>query len=151
MPSHWQCFPLHLASLCVWHTDSEFPSQILFSLKIYLFEREKVWACESGVGEEGENPQADSLSAETDAGLPPRTLRSYLEPKSRVKCSIDWATKAPQPQIFLTIRYLELIFANAFKKGRYLYWFRAKSAYCLHFLSLCSGPQGPGSMWSSEI
>lgn len=33
VPSHWQCFPLHLASPCAWHTDSEFPSQIFLTVK----------------------------------------------------------------------------------------------------------------------
>ena len=30
-------------------------------------------------------------------GLHPRSLRSWLEPKSRVDCSTDWVIQAPQP------------------------------------------------------
>lgn len=33
VPSHWQCFLLHLASLWAWHTESEFPSQIFLTVK----------------------------------------------------------------------------------------------------------------------
>ena len=44
---------------------------------------------------ERENPKLTPHGTEPDAGLHPRTLRSRLELKSRVRCSTDWATQEP--------------------------------------------------------
>ena len=60
-------------------------------LRFYLFVR--TWGRRGAeVMREG---QADStLSAEPHMGLNPGTLRSWPEPKSRVRCSVDWASGA---------------------------------------------------------
>ena len=69
------------------------PSFFLF--KDFIYFRETAWAR----GAEGErDSQADSTpSAEPDRGLDPTTLRSWPEPKPRVRCSTDCHPGAPFP------------------------------------------------------
>ena len=58
-------------------------------------ERENI----SGGGSEGEGERESyqtALSTESDAGLDISNLRSWPKPKSRVRCSTDWASQAPQ-------------------------------------------------------
>ena len=68
------------------------PINLIFLDLFFLFrkrEREREW----GAGRES---QVDSLlSVELNTGLDLMTLRSLPEPKSRVRCSIDWATQVP--------------------------------------------------------
>ena len=50
---------------------------------------------------ERESQAGSALSVQsTTWGLNSRTLRSWPEPKSRVKCLIDWATQVPQNVLF---------------------------------------------------
>ena len=44
---------------------------------------------------ERESPVDSLLSEEPDVGLDPTILRSWPEPKSRVKCLTNWANQAP--------------------------------------------------------
>lgn len=66
----------------------------LFFLKIFS----KIYLCISVQGEgqkERENPPADfPLRVEPNAGLHPRSLRAWPEPKPRVSCLPNWATQA---------------------------------------------------------
>ena len=69
-----------------------------FLFKIYLFFLDRVREWESkGGGSEGERESSSKppLSVESNAGLHPRTPRSWLEQKSRVGCLTSWATQAP--------------------------------------------------------
>ena len=73
----------------------------IFFLFLSLFwEREHEKGQVRGRGVEGERkPQAGStLSSKLDMGLDPTTLGSWLELKSRIRCSTDWATQAPLKQ-----------------------------------------------------
>ena len=81
------------------------PGFIFLKDFIYLLEggrkreRERARAhMQMGVGTEweGEGKADSALSVESDAGLDPRTLRSWPEPKLRILCSIDWATQVPR-------------------------------------------------------
>ena len=75
---------------------------VFFFLRfVYLFEREKErmqvyeWGWGGWEWVEGKYPQANSLlSVEPYVGLAPRTLRSWLEQKSRVWHLTNWAIQA---------------------------------------------------------
>jgi len=76
-----------------------FPPLFFFDLFIYLFERESAHAHVSRKRVRGRGREADSqLSKEPDSGLNLTSLRSWSEPKSRVRY---WATQAPW-NFFLT-------------------------------------------------
>ena len=62
---------------------------------IYLF-REQAWVGGGAERERERESQTDCvLSTEPNAGLNARTLRSWPEPKSRVKQSTNWAIQMP--------------------------------------------------------
>ena len=71
---------------------------ILIFLKFFIYcERKRDCVCERAEGE----GQADSvLNLEPNAGLDPKTLRSWPQQKSRVGHSINWATQVPLPHSF---------------------------------------------------
>ena len=50
------------------------------------------------------------VSAEPDAGLDLTTVRSWLEPKSRVRRSTDWANQTPQNKYFLMLHFFFSVF-----------------------------------------
>ena len=61
-------------------------------------EKDKAWAGAGAGAEKEKNPQADSLSVESDVGMDPRTLKSWPELKSRVRHLSNWATQVPQKE-----------------------------------------------------
>ena len=110
---HWLCFDLefsHYPRPCVflffYYQDIVFSSRLrqsIFLIDLVQFQNYGKLATlreSERVGERDrvrESPQADStVSMESDMGLNPRTQRPWLELKSRVSCSTDWATQIPQ-------------------------------------------------------
>ena len=87
------------------------PQLIFFKDFIYFFvclfiwkrerERETERAQALGGEGEGENLKETTLSAEPDVGLNLMTLRSWLEPKSRVRHSAEWAIQVSLPQFII--------------------------------------------------
>ena len=68
-----------------------------------------MWAG-GGTHEERKNPQADSpMSVEPNAGLHPRTLRTWPEWKSRVRWSTYWTSQAPQLFSRFKIMFLQTL------------------------------------------
>ena len=76
----------------------------LFWMFIYFWERQTVWAEEGQRERETENPkQAPCCQHRAWCGVQthePQTMRSWPEPKSRVKCLTNWATQAPPKTTF---------------------------------------------------
>ena len=74
--------------------------------KIYLFilERERESMCKQGEGQREKEKQTP-LNREADAGLDPRTLKSWPELKSRVRRLNDWATQAPLDRGFHVVLF----------------------------------------------
>ena len=58
----------------------------------FILERKREWVSWG----EGLRERVQRPSAEPESGLHPTTLGSWLEPKSRVGCSTDWATGCPE-------------------------------------------------------
>ena len=88
------CFRVRLAS----------SSQKYFSFKfVYLlWEREHKPGRNRERGRERESQAGSALSAQSPKrGSNSRTVRSWPEPKSRVRRSTDWSTQAPQSQEYL--------------------------------------------------
>ena len=73
-----------------------------FFFKIYLLIWERERMCKQAEGEGETLKQTPCWAWSPNAGPDPMTLRSWSELKSRVGCSADWATQAPQVQNLLT-------------------------------------------------
>ena len=86
------------SSSCVHSRQAFYISSLAYffeDLFIYFRERVSTQAGRSLEGEGEREPQADSpLSTEPNLELNPRTLKSWPEPKSRVRCLTSWDTQA---------------------------------------------------------